>query len=157
MHSIGARIKEEREGANLSQAEVLEVTGVTRKTLFNYESGERSPDVEFLAKLHTLGLDTQYILTGVRLRPMGLDVEEVRSTAETAYQMVQAGGLTVSGQQFAQMMVALLNAPQSTSNRSASAGQTTAIHGQLGKHAQVVTGDGNIQVGMRQKSPKKTQ
>ncbi|MCW5300890.1 XRE family transcriptional regulator [Herbaspirillum lusitanum] len=157
MHTIGARLKEEREGAGLSQAEVMEVTGVTRKTLFNYESGERSPDAEFLAKVHAAGFDTQYVLTGVRLRPMGIEIEDVRRTAETAYQMVQAGGLAVSGQQFAQMMVALLNAPQAAAN-AAPAGSATTIHGQVGKHAQVITGNGNIQTGMRQqKTPKKTQ
>jgi transcriptional regulator with XRE-family HTH domain len=63
---IGARLKEERERLKLNQDEFAALGGVKRKTQFNYESGERSPDAAYLSALAAHGVDLQYILTGER-------------------------------------------------------------------------------------------
>lgn len=62
MVSIGDRIREERERLGLTQAQM----GVAPKTQRFYESGERYPDAEYLARFAELGGDVQYIVTGKR-------------------------------------------------------------------------------------------
>ena len=84
MHSIGERLKEERKRLNLSQTELCELTGITRKTLFSYETGE---------------LD--------RLRPSLL--KKIQDAAESAFQMVNSTDIAVTPAQFAQMLTSLLD------------------------------------------------
>ncbi len=60
------RLKSERKRLGISQDELAEVAGVTRKSVVNYESGFRVPDATFLAKIAQVGADVTYILTGVR-------------------------------------------------------------------------------------------
>lgn len=62
----GERLKEERERLGYNQADFAALAGATRKSQFNYESDERSPDVRYLAAIATAGADVQYIVTGVR-------------------------------------------------------------------------------------------
>lgn len=62
----GERIKEERERLGLSQAEFAALAGAHRKSQGNYESGERSPDANYLAALAAAGVDVLYVVTGVR-------------------------------------------------------------------------------------------
>jgi transcriptional regulator with XRE-family HTH domain len=158
MQSIGGRLKEERERVGMSQKDVMEAANVSRKTLFNYESNERSPDANFLAAMHQRGLDVQYIVSGERKRDTGIQTEEIRRAAETAFQMVIGGGITVSSQQFSQMIITLLNAPQSQTAIAAQLGHSTSIQGSAGSGAQVATGNGIVQVGRktRAKASKKT-
>jgi len=158
MQSIGTRLKEERERAGMSQKSACEVGKVARKTLFNYETDERSPDADFLGAMYANGLDVQYIISGERKRVAPIETEEIRRSAEMAFQMVVGGGITVSPQQFSQMVITLLNAPQSQSAIAAQLGNSTSIHGGVGGGAQVATGSGIIQIGKKPRSstPKKT-
>ncbi|EBU8698762.1 helix-turn-helix domain-containing protein [Salmonella enterica] len=66
MCQIGERLKNERERLGLSQTEICALTGVSRKTQFNYESGERYPDAHYLEILLRAGADVMYILSGDR-------------------------------------------------------------------------------------------
>lgn len=59
-------MKSERERLGLSQAEVCSLTGVSRKTQFNYESGERYPDAAYLEALLKRGADVMFVLSGTR-------------------------------------------------------------------------------------------
>ena len=61
---IGRRLKEERERLGMSQTEFAALSGAGRKTQFNYESGDRSPDANYLAAVAEAGADIGYIVTG---------------------------------------------------------------------------------------------
>jgi len=116
MQTIGSRLKAERDAAGLSQQQACDITGVTRKTLYNYESDERDPPGLFLAALAEHGIDVQYVVTGVRARAAGPAAEELKKAAEMAYGMVEGGGIKVTPAQFSQMFMTLVNAPQSQGN-----------------------------------------
>lgn len=88
MH-LGDRLREERERLGFNQSDFAALAGSTRKTQFNYESGERSADTKYLEAIAGAGADVLYILTGVRLliedeahlgsdsvRPYGLSADE---------------------------------------------------------------------------------
>ena len=109
MHSIGERLKEERKRLNLSQTELCELTGITRKTLFSYETGERSPNVLFLSALFDHDFDVDYILKGEQdiLRPSLM--KKIQKAAESAFQMVNSTDIAVTPAQFAQMLTSLLD------------------------------------------------
>lgn len=63
---IGVRLRQERERLGKTQADMGSVAGVTRQTQSNYESGERAPDVSYLAAIAQIGVDVQYVVTGER-------------------------------------------------------------------------------------------
>jgi len=66
--SLGERIKKVR--GNLSQAEFIRRLKIHRNTLPRYESGERSPDADFLNRLcREFNINPTWILTGEG--PMG--------------------------------------------------------------------------------------
>ncbi|BAN51427.1 helix-turn-helix domain-containing protein [Metapseudomonas resinovorans] len=67
MQAIGERLKSERDRLGLSQLEMCALTGVSRKTQFNYENGERFPDALYLETLMKKGLDVLYVLSGDRM------------------------------------------------------------------------------------------
>lgn len=60
------RIKEERKRLKLTQEQVAQLTKKTVQSQRSYESGKRTPDVEYLSALGAAGFDTGYILTGER-------------------------------------------------------------------------------------------
>jgi len=66
----GERLKQERERLGYSQTEFASMAGKTRKTLFGYETGARSPDAEALAVWAASGLDILYVVTGQRSVPV---------------------------------------------------------------------------------------
>lgn len=68
--SVAERLKEERERTGLSQEAFGAVGGVKKLTQFNYESGKRSPDAEYLGAISKISVDVTYILTGVRSQPV---------------------------------------------------------------------------------------
>lgn len=63
---IAVRLVEERGRIGYSQADFASKTGISREGLRLYETGQRSINGEFLATAAGLGVDVQYILTGVR-------------------------------------------------------------------------------------------
>ena len=73
---ISERLRSERLRLGLKQTDVLKAIDVAIATLSNYETGKRSPDVEFLLKLAELGYDAGYILTGKRLDEASSDLTE---------------------------------------------------------------------------------
>lgn len=50
----------------MNQAQLGAAAGVTKGAQLNYESGERSPNVEYLQAVAAAGVDVVYALTGVR-------------------------------------------------------------------------------------------
>lgn len=76
---IGLRVKELR--GKLTQQEFANLLGVGRVSIARYETGERTPDAEFLFKAQQiLGADIVYLLTGIR----SMSVTEQLSPREAA-------------------------------------------------------------------------
>lgn len=61
---IGARLKEERRRLGMNQADFAALGDAGRASQFNYESGGRSPDANYLAAIAEAGADIGYIVTG---------------------------------------------------------------------------------------------
>lgn len=81
MGSIGDRLRETRKLKGLNQADFGGLAGVTKRTQMLYEGNERSPRADYLAALHSSGIDTHYVLTGERSitfdsRPLGMPLSE---------------------------------------------------------------------------------
>lgn len=64
--AIGFRLKQERERLSLSQAQVAKSLGIATRTQIAWEKGEQTPNALHLATLGTLGLDIQFIVSGVQ-------------------------------------------------------------------------------------------
>ena len=65
--SSGQRLREERERLGFSQNDFAALVPVTRKTMFNWESGAGHVATEALAVWARSGLDVLYVVTGERL------------------------------------------------------------------------------------------
>lgn len=74
--SIGSRLKEERERLKINQTHFGAIGNVTKQAQINYESGRRLPRAGYLAAIAALGVDIQYIVTGIR-SPNVVEVQRV--------------------------------------------------------------------------------
>ncbi|MFU3147481.1 helix-turn-helix domain-containing protein [Pseudomonas aeruginosa] len=63
---MGERLADERKRLGYNQNDFSALAGITRKTLFGYESGERAPDALALAAWAEHGVDLLYVVTGQR-------------------------------------------------------------------------------------------
>ncbi|MBF0308993.1 MAG: hypothetical protein HQL56_05665 [Magnetococcales bacterium] len=54
----------------MTQAEFGSIGGVCLHTQMHYEKGRRHPNSAYLSALAAAGVDTHYILTGVRMNPL---------------------------------------------------------------------------------------
>lgn len=63
---FGRRLVLERDRLKLKQVDVCALTGVSKTTQIKYESGERTPDIEYLCALNGRDFDVQFIVTGRR-------------------------------------------------------------------------------------------
>lgn len=70
MVSFFERLRDERQRLGLSQTELAEAGGVTKKTQGLYERGDRSPSADYLMAISTVGMDLPYLLSGNRLVPL---------------------------------------------------------------------------------------
>ena len=80
--NFGTRLSEERKRIGLNQTEFAKIGGITKTSQVNYESGDRSPNVDYWQAISAAGADVQYILTGVRssLTSEGKALEEKHDT-----------------------------------------------------------------------------
>jgi len=62
--NIGSRLREERLRLGLTQTAFGKISGVTQKTQWLYETGERKPDTDYLAAVAAAGVDILYVITG---------------------------------------------------------------------------------------------
>lgn len=65
MSDFGTRLKQERLRLGLSQTKFAEACGIKRTAQTTYESGERSPDVDYLEAAGNIGADVDYVLFGI--------------------------------------------------------------------------------------------
>jgi transcriptional regulator with XRE-family HTH domain len=64
---IGERLFREREKTGLSQTDFGLLGGVSRKSQYNYEEGNRPPDAAYLEAISKIeGVDVGYIVTGIK-------------------------------------------------------------------------------------------
>jgi transcriptional regulator with XRE-family HTH domain len=66
MENFGARLKEERKRLGLNQAQLAELAATSNVAQSRYETGDRSPDWEYLSRVADAGVDVLYVLTGQR-------------------------------------------------------------------------------------------
>lgn len=84
--SFGIRLSDERKRIGLNQKEFSEIAGVSKTSQVNYESGERSPNVEYLQAIISTGVDIYYILTGERADNLYSDGEnKTKLTAQETW------------------------------------------------------------------------
>lgn len=89
--AVGARLREERQRLGLTQAQIGEAGGVKTRAQIYYESGERSPDTQYLAAVSKLGVDVQYVITGHRCAagPRREDrLDEIRESARALREQI---------------------------------------------------------------------
>lgn len=63
---IGVRLREERTRLGYSQADICNSCGISKRSYIHYESGDRSPDAEFLGAASKIGIDIQFVVIGIR-------------------------------------------------------------------------------------------
>jgi transcriptional regulator with XRE-family HTH domain len=63
--NICERITKERKRLGESQAAFAKKVGVSLSSQKRYETGERTPDVEYLAVIASIGVDINYVLNGI--------------------------------------------------------------------------------------------
>ena len=66
MKGFGLRLREERERLGLTQRVFGDIGGVEPNAQGKYESGERTPRIDYLAALAAKGVDALYVLSGLR-------------------------------------------------------------------------------------------
>lgn len=66
MSEQGFRLKEERLRLGFSQTKLGELCGVKISAQQRYEKGIRKPDASYLMSAHRIGIDVEYVVTGVR-------------------------------------------------------------------------------------------
>lgn len=139
--SIGLRLKEERERLDLNQTDFAKIGGVGRKSQFNYEENERSPDAEYLAAIAAEGADIQYIVTGIR-KGTGFGESAVHQAVLNAIEFLSLEK-KVDGQQLANAVVkiAVRNSEWAKLARPPLKKQEQNFHGDVG---QVVKVDGDM-------------
>ncbi|CAG8865591.1 hypothetical protein PS627_01509 [Pseudomonas fluorescens] len=66
MKAFGSRIRAERERLGMTQRVFGDIGGVEPNAQGKYESGERTPRIDYLAAVTAQGVDAPYVLSGIR-------------------------------------------------------------------------------------------
>ncbi|WP_182852440.1 XRE family transcriptional regulator [Metapseudomonas otitidis] len=91
MSSIGERLREERERLGFNQTAFGAIGGVLKQAQLKYEKGERFPDAAFLEGVAKVGVDVQYVVTGIRsTAALSADEEQLLSNFRAAPIAVKA-------------------------------------------------------------------
>lgn len=102
---IGASLAEERKRLGLSQTEFAAIPGVSRKTLFGYETGERVPDAAALAAWAAIGVDIAYVITGLRAKAH----RKLAAVSQASDLLQKAGAPEAVGRELMPALVGLLS------------------------------------------------
>lgn len=76
MSDFSDRLREERARLELNQVDFGMLGGVKKNAQLSYESGERSPSVEYLLALYEAKVDVVYLITGSRAMHLLLSDEQ---------------------------------------------------------------------------------
>jgi transcriptional regulator with XRE-family HTH domain len=78
---IGGRLREQRSQFGLTQDQLAETLGVSKRTQGNYETGTSDPTASYLSKAASqLGFDVPYILSGQRTTSTESSLSEVEDS-----------------------------------------------------------------------------
>lgn len=89
---IGVRLRELRAQAGLTQDQLAEKMGVSKRTQGNYESGASDPPASYLNMAASqLGFDVGYIVNGVRATLPSEALSELEDLLVTQYRSIAAG------------------------------------------------------------------
>ena len=73
---ISERLLIERKRLGLQQDDARKTLDVAYSTMSRYENGHRSPDMVMARKLHDIGYDIGYVITGKRLSETASDLTD---------------------------------------------------------------------------------
>lgn len=73
--TLAARLQQERQRLNLSEAELARKAGQAKQVLQQFESGALVPDATALQQLHLAGVDIGYVLLSLRSHAPDADVQ----------------------------------------------------------------------------------
>jgi Predicted transcriptional regulators len=86
---IGVRLRQLRTQAGLTQDQLAEKLGVSKRTQGNYESGASDPPASYLSMASSqLGFDVGYIVNGVRATLPNDALTEVEDLLVTQYRSI---------------------------------------------------------------------
>ncbi|WP_339495380.1 helix-turn-helix domain-containing protein [Pseudomonas sp. RA_105y_Pfl2_P56] len=90
--SIGSRLREERKKSGLTQDQIAEVLGISKRTQANYEAGSSDAPAWYLSKvMREPGFDVHYILSGQRTTATEASLSEVENLLVTQYRAITPG------------------------------------------------------------------
>jgi transcriptional regulator with XRE-family HTH domain len=90
--SIGSRLREERKKSGLTQDQVAEVLGISKRTQANYEAGSSDAPAWYLSKvMREPGFDVHYILSGQHTTATEASLSEVENLLVTQYRTITPG------------------------------------------------------------------
>ncbi|UXZ21403.1 helix-turn-helix domain-containing protein [Pseudomonas sp. YeP6b] len=88
---IGARLRQQRAQAGLTQDQLAEHLGVSKRTQGNYESGASDAPASYLSMAaSSLGFDVFYIVTGIRTTLNADALSEVEDSIVQQYRNIPA-------------------------------------------------------------------
>jgi Predicted transcriptional regulators len=86
---IGARLRQQRAQAGLTQDQIAEQLGVSKRTQGNYESGSSDAPASYLSMAASvLGFDVLYIVTGTRTTLKADALSEVEDSIVQQYRSI---------------------------------------------------------------------
>lgn len=86
---IGARLREQRNEKGMTQDQLAEILGVSKRTVGNYESGASDAPASHLSVVaRDLGFDVPYVLNGVRSTPKVDSLTEAENALVTKYRSI---------------------------------------------------------------------
>ncbi|MDQ0741821.1 helix-turn-helix domain-containing protein [Pseudomonas sp. W4I3] len=86
---IGARLRQQRAQAGLTQDQLAEHLGVSKRTQGNYESGASDPPASYLSiAASALGFDVLYIVSGIRTTLKAETLSEAEDSIVQQYRSI---------------------------------------------------------------------
>ena len=85
MKAFGLRLRDERARLHFTQEQLAQLCGVQANAQGRYESGAREPRADYMAALMRNGVDTLYVLTGLRPPKPDNWLTEVESSLLSKY------------------------------------------------------------------------
>ncbi|WP_150791871.1 helix-turn-helix domain-containing protein [Pandoraea iniqua] len=146
---IGAheRLREERIRLGYNQTDFASLAGTTQRSQTVYETGKRSPDLNYLVAIASAGVDIQYITTGRRTVENSVPIDAMENAISTAFEMIKSSGVEVTSSQFVQMVKTLM--PQTIKALPLPPEEVSSVREPTGRGNMIATGTGITQVGGR--------
>ena len=94
MNGIGKRLQVIRKQQKISRSQLAEMSGISPRTIQNYEAGTSKPKVESLEKLATaLGSSARFLMYGIKTVPKN-HIEGRQEVLKTVAEIFESGDLS---------------------------------------------------------------